>query len=207
MARNDGSRWSASRGCTRCPTGAGWRACRVPVPPAGFCVSPWTRTATRESAFPGAVGDALATSTGWCWRRSSARARRGMEACHDPDPSHANNRLTNLRWDTHAANQHDLARLTPNSSRLRDRAVWAKWKAMTPDQRREWVAENWRRAHGDEPMPGARSLGTCLISGRLACGPCSGRLGGLPGGGSLTGSQRGSSSLISDCPTGFPQVP
>ncbi len=32
----------------------------------------------------------------------------GMQACHFPDPDPANNRLSNLRWDTASANQgHD----------------------------------------------------------------------------------------------------
>lgn len=31
----------------------------------------------------------------------------GMEGCHFPDPSPANNRLDNLRWDTHIANMAD----------------------------------------------------------------------------------------------------
>jgi HNH endonuclease len=34
----------------------------------------------------------------------------GMEACHDPDPNPANNRLENLRWDTHKANQQDMGK-------------------------------------------------------------------------------------------------
>jgi hypothetical protein len=31
----------------------------------------------------------------------------GMEACHYPDSNPANNRLSNLRWDTHVANLAD----------------------------------------------------------------------------------------------------
>lgn len=31
----------------------------------------------------------------------------GMEACHYPDQDKANNRLGNLRWDTHAENMRD----------------------------------------------------------------------------------------------------
>jgi hypothetical protein len=34
----------------------------------------------------------------------------GMEACHSPDPDRANNRLTNLRWDTRRANIADRDR-------------------------------------------------------------------------------------------------
>lgn len=34
----------------------------------------------------------------------------GMEACHDPDPNPADNRLVNLRWDTHRANVADQIR-------------------------------------------------------------------------------------------------
>jgi hypothetical protein len=34
----------------------------------------------------------------------------GMEACHDPDPDPTNNRIENLRWDTHAANMRDSVR-------------------------------------------------------------------------------------------------
>lgn len=34
----------------------------------------------------------------------------GMEACHDPDWDTANNRLTNLRWDTRSANAYDRIR-------------------------------------------------------------------------------------------------
>lgn len=33
-----------------------------------------------------------------------------MEACHDPDRNTANNRLTNLRWDTRQANMQDAVR-------------------------------------------------------------------------------------------------
>lgn len=32
---------------------------------------------------------------------------KGMEACHFPDPSPANNNIWNLRWDTHANNVAD----------------------------------------------------------------------------------------------------
>ena len=31
----------------------------------------------------------------------------GLEACHSPDRNPANNNVTNLRWDTHAANMRD----------------------------------------------------------------------------------------------------
>lgn len=31
----------------------------------------------------------------------------GMEACHEPDPTPHNNRLSNLRWDTSSANRYD----------------------------------------------------------------------------------------------------
>lgn len=34
----------------------------------------------------------------------------GMEACHSPDKSKDNNHLSNLRWDTHAANCEDMRR-------------------------------------------------------------------------------------------------
>lgn len=34
----------------------------------------------------------------------------GMEACHFPDPDPANNRIENLRWDTHRENCLDLSR-------------------------------------------------------------------------------------------------
>lgn len=34
----------------------------------------------------------------------------GMEACHDPDPTPSNCRLSNLRWDTHKANGLDTAK-------------------------------------------------------------------------------------------------
>lgn len=34
----------------------------------------------------------------------------GMECCHDPDPDPTNNRLTNLRWDTHSGNVRDMVR-------------------------------------------------------------------------------------------------
>jgi hypothetical protein len=32
----------------------------------------------------------------------------GMEACHNPDPDRANNRLDNLRWDTPQSNMEDI---------------------------------------------------------------------------------------------------
>jgi hypothetical protein len=43
----------------------------------------------------------------------------GMETCHDPDPTPANNRLENLRWDTHQNNVADTVRLgrTPRGER------------------------------------------------------------------------------------------
>jgi hypothetical protein len=34
----------------------------------------------------------------------------GMDACHDPDPNPANNRLSNLRWGTRKANVEDARR-------------------------------------------------------------------------------------------------
>ena len=34
----------------------------------------------------------------------------GMEACHGPDHDPSNNRLENLRWDTHSANMRDRAK-------------------------------------------------------------------------------------------------
>lgn len=37
----------------------------------------------------------------------------GMEACHYPDPDPANNRLANLRWDTHLENARDKERDRP----------------------------------------------------------------------------------------------
>ena len=33
---------------------------------------------------------------------------KGMEACHYPDKNRNNNRLNNLRWDTHAGNMKDM---------------------------------------------------------------------------------------------------
>lgn len=35
----------------------------------------------------------------------------GYESCHFPDVDPSNNRLDNLRWDTHQENQRDVARL------------------------------------------------------------------------------------------------
>ena len=37
----------------------------------------------------------------------------GMEGCHYPDTNKANNRLSNLRWDTHAENMKDKYRDKP----------------------------------------------------------------------------------------------
>lgn len=37
------------------------------------------------------------------------RCPRGLEACHN-DGKHLNNRLSNLRWDTHASNMADTAK-------------------------------------------------------------------------------------------------
>lgn len=34
----------------------------------------------------------------------------GMDGCHDPDPDPANNRLSNIRWDTHESNMKDSIR-------------------------------------------------------------------------------------------------
>lgn len=39
----------------------------------------------------------------------------GMEACHYPDSDKSNNRLTNLRWDTHVENIRDRVRDVPTS--------------------------------------------------------------------------------------------
>jgi hypothetical protein len=40
----------------------------------------------------------------------------GMESCHYPDPDRTNNRIENLRWDTHAENAKDKYRdRDPNS--------------------------------------------------------------------------------------------
>lgn len=38
---------------------------------------------------------------------------QGMEGCHYPDPDRANNRLSNLRWDTHSENARDKYRDKP----------------------------------------------------------------------------------------------
>ncbi len=40
----------------------------------------------------------------------------GLEACHYPDHDKANNRLENLRWDTHAENMRDECRDRPVST-------------------------------------------------------------------------------------------
>lgn len=37
----------------------------------------------------------------------------GLEGCHYPDPDKSNNRLENLRWDTHAENAKDAYRDRP----------------------------------------------------------------------------------------------
>lgn len=48
----------------------------------------------------------------------------GMEACHDPDRDPANNRLSNLRWDTHRENVNDAIRHgTHGRTRLSDENV------------------------------------------------------------------------------------
>jgi hypothetical protein len=43
----------------------------------------------------------LAPFTALFWRCSLALALADMEACHYPDSDRSNNRLDNLRWDTH----------------------------------------------------------------------------------------------------------
>jgi hypothetical protein len=45
----------------------------------------------------------------------------GMEACHYPDPNKANNRLDNLRWDTHGENAKDRYRDRPVATEKRCR--------------------------------------------------------------------------------------
>lgn len=44
----------------------------------------------------------------------------GYEACHHPDPNPENNRVENLRWDTHQENINDRNELA-NGVRTRDR--------------------------------------------------------------------------------------
>jgi hypothetical protein len=45
----------------------------------------------------------------------------GMESCHYPDPDRTNNRLDNLRWDTHDANMKDKYRDRPPATEKRCR--------------------------------------------------------------------------------------
>jgi hypothetical protein len=61
------------------------------------------------------------------------------DCCHFPDPSHDNNRLDNLRWDTKSENAKDAVRhgtcpllhLTPEERSEHARSVWAK---LTPEE-------------------------------------------------------------------------
>ncbi len=53
----------------------------------------------------------------------------GMEACHAPDPDVQNNRLRNLRWDTHRSNVADSVKLgTHNLFKLGNKAQSSKRK-------------------------------------------------------------------------------
>ncbi|EYT61551.1 NUMOD4 motif-containing HNH endonuclease [Microbacterium sp. UCD-TDU] len=47
----------------------------------------------------------------------------GQEACHG-DGERSNNRLSNLRWDTHLANMADRDRLNPHYLTLRTHCPW-----------------------------------------------------------------------------------
>jgi hypothetical protein len=44
---------------------------------------------------------------------------KGMEVCHYPDTDKANNRLGNIRWDTHAENMRDAYRDRPSVTEKR----------------------------------------------------------------------------------------
>lgn len=65
----------------------------------------------------------------------------GMESCHFPDRDRSNNRLDNLRWDTHLANMNDRrihGSLTPEKMR---RTFSAETRAkMSLGIRRAWAA-------------------------------------------------------------------
>ena len=52
---------------------------------------------------------------------------KGMEACHDPDPDVNNNRLENLRWDTHLENMNDIRKSGKRMGR----------KPLSDDERRD----------------------------------------------------------------------
>lgn len=65
----------------------------------------------------------------------------GMECCHN-DGNGANSRLSNLRWDTHAANVQDAIR---HGAHVRgDRMRTAKLSAADVKEIRRLRAEGWR---------------------------------------------------------------
>lgn len=56
----------------------------------------------------------------------------GMEACHGPDPDRSNNRLDNLKWDTHANNMkdcldrgtHSCRQVSKTTPEQKERIIW-----------------------------------------------------------------------------------
>ena len=75
----------------------------------------------------------------------------GMEGCYDPDRDPANNRLNNLRWDTHRENIKDAVRHGTVMPDGRPRGCPLKLNDET-------VREIRRLFKKDTPGYGARSL-------------------------------------------------
>lgn len=69
----------------------------------------------------------------------------GMECCHFPDSDPANNRLENLRWDTHVANIMDARILLARKGRTFGRPPGLSWDAVkairASDERPKVMAE------------------------------------------------------------------
>ena len=69
----------------------------------------------------------------------------GKETCHNPDPSVRNNRLENLRWDTHISNMKDRRRhgnwkavIKLNNEKVRKMRNWRK-KGATVQSLANWA--------------------------------------------------------------------
>jgi hypothetical protein len=75
----------------------------------------------------------------------------GMEACHFPDRNTANNRLDNLRWDTHSSNQRDrISHGTSNAGERNGSAKLseAKVRELIAKRQRGWTCKKLATRYG-----------------------------------------------------------
>lgn len=89
---DDGSVWS-SRRCW-------WRKLKTTPSDSGYCTVSVCRNGKATTKLVHRL--VLESFIGPC--------PDGMEACHSPDRNPSNNRLSNLRWDTHEGNERDVIR-------------------------------------------------------------------------------------------------